>query len=477
MAIIKVSDLPQKPNLEGTDKIVGYSESGGTSLLMAQSFIDIQKASETAAAQAKASETAASASNKDMTSKIAQAKTDLVKLKTEAVSAVTTAKTTGVNEINNTKTSAVSEVNSAKTAGVSAVNDAQSKAVTAVTSQQGTSVNAVKSAQATATTEIDEIKVGAVKAVQAQEAASIESIKNSGPVLYVPQSLTENQRAQARSNIGTVAESDLSTLFYSIGIANTASAHNSIARGEDLKKWFTIDTLSQRVRAGDFTNIFIGDYIDVEMTSSISGTEMVRWLVAGIDCFLHHGYPTEVTQHHLVLMPRDTFNSNPKYNDTDTSAGGFVGSKMWKSVLPAYATAVKNAFGASHVLNHREILSNAMNASTPSMAGAGWTGATTGWDWYDVELMLPSEIQVYGSTVFSSSFHEVGNRNRQLPLFSLCQDQLIAYRGYTRQFRSNWWLAAVASASAFAYVDANGFASADGASVEWCGLRPYFLFS
>ena len=189
MAIIKVSDLPQKPNLEGTDKIVGYSESGGTSLLMAQSFIDIQKASETAAAQAKASETAASASNKDMTAKIAQAKTDLVKLKTEAVSAVTTATTTGVNEINNTKTSAVSEVNSAKTTGVSAVNGAQS----------------------TATTAVDEAKGGAVKAVQAQEAASIENIKKNGGVLFVEQTLTDPQKTQARTNIDAVGLTELET--------------------------------------------------------------------------------------------------------------------------------------------------------------------------------------------------------------------------------------------------------------------------
>ena len=39
-------------------------------------------------------------------------------------------------------------------------------------------------------------------------------------------------------------------------------------------------------------------------------------------------------------------------------------------------------------------------------------------------------------------------------------------------FRSNWWLAAVASASAFAYVSDVGSANAGYASVEWCGVRP-----
>lgn len=73
MATIKVSDLPKKATLDSSDRIVGYSEGGGTSLLMAQSFIDIKTAAEASAktAASKASE-ATSAAN-TITSKVNEA--------------------------------------------------------------------------------------------------------------------------------------------------------------------------------------------------------------------------------------------------------------------------------------------------------------------------------------------------------------------------------------------------------------------
>lgn len=163
MAIIRVSDLPKKETLDGTDRIVGYSTTGGTSLLFAQSFIDIKTAAETSARNAKASETSAQSQTAEITQKISQAKTDLSNLKTEGVNAINSAKSAGVNEVNSAKTTAVSAVNSAKTSGVAAVSDAQSSA----------------------TGEVDKAKASAVSAVQNQESASIANLKASGDVLFV----------------------------------------------------------------------------------------------------------------------------------------------------------------------------------------------------------------------------------------------------------------------------------------------------
>jgi hypothetical protein len=185
MAIIRVSDLPKKETLDGTDRIVGYSTTGGTSLLFAQSFIDIKTAAETSARNAKVSETSAQSQNAEITQKISQAKTDLSNLKTEGVNAINSAKSAGVNEVNSAKTTAVSAVNSAKTSGVAAVSDAQTNAVTAVANQQKTSVGAVQAAQSSATGEVDKAKASAVSAVQNQESASIANLKASGDVLFV----------------------------------------------------------------------------------------------------------------------------------------------------------------------------------------------------------------------------------------------------------------------------------------------------
>ena len=211
MAIIKVSDLPEKADLESTDKIVGYSSSGGTSLLLGQAFMDIKTAAKQSETNAKQSAESANKSNVDLTEKIAQAKTDQSNLKNEGVTAINSAKTAGVNEVTTSKTNAISAINSAKTAGVNEVNDAKTKAVSAVTAQQSTSVSAVQAAQSAAESAVEQEKQSAVAAVQAQESTSIENIKKNGAVLYVAQSLTDQQKTQARTNVDAVGLTELET--------------------------------------------------------------------------------------------------------------------------------------------------------------------------------------------------------------------------------------------------------------------------
>lgn len=77
MAVIKVSDLPQKATLDSDDKIVGYSSTGGTSLLLGSAFKAIQTVAETAASNAAASESTVASEKSELESEIATAKTDI----------------------------------------------------------------------------------------------------------------------------------------------------------------------------------------------------------------------------------------------------------------------------------------------------------------------------------------------------------------------------------------------------------------
>lgn len=179
MAVIKVSDLPQKATLDSDDKIVGYSSTGGTSLLLGSAFKAIQTVAETAASNAAASESTVASEKSELESEIATAKTDISTAKMDAVSAITTAQTTATDAIASAKTTAVSAVNSAKSTALSDVSAQQTTSVTAVKSQGDTSVAAVQSAQITATDAITTAHTKAVSAVQAQEAASIQAIEDS----------------------------------------------------------------------------------------------------------------------------------------------------------------------------------------------------------------------------------------------------------------------------------------------------------
>lgn len=263
---------------------------------------------------------------------------------------------------------------------------------------------------------------------------------------------------------------------YVLGVPNTAAAHNCIYRGDNLLDHFSsIEAISTAVKASDFSNIFIGDYFLVDINSTLGGTETIKLVVWAINPWMNRG-DTPVTVPHLALGTEDAFKTPHTMNATNTTVGGYAGSAMFKTVLPAYATAIKNAIGASHMLKHREILTTTINETTPSMAGAGWTGASTGWAWTDVELTIPSEVQVYGCTVFSSSFHDVGDRNQQFPYFAARPDKLVAGLGYNGS-RYAWWLSAVTNSTHFAFVSSLGYAVGAGASHAGVGVRPYFLFS
>lgn len=257
----------------------------------------------------------------------------------------------------------------------------------------------------------------------------------------------------------------------SFPVPNSAAAHNCLFRGVDLSQKYTIAELSALVQAGDFSDIYIGDYYPMSVT--IDGTAYsLTCRVADLDYFLHNG-DTELTAHHIVFVPDEVIMTDRVImNDSDTTEGGFVGSKAWTTIIPMITTGLQNAFGSSHVLKHRRILSSAVNTSTPSMAGSGFTGATDERRWADAYACFLNEVMVYGCTAFSSSFYDIADGNHQFALFRLAKE-------YVSKTRVAWWLSAVACSTGFAMVGGYGDSYWDDASdaQSWNGARPYFLFS
>ena len=258
---------------------------------------------------------------------------------------------------------------------------------------------------------------------------------------------------------------------------NSAGAWNGVYQRKNLLSEFTLAQLSTKIAAGDFSGIPIGSYIEMAMSSTLGGSETVRWLVAGHDHFLHCG-DTEISAHHTVLVPEDCFKTTAKMNSSNTTANAYVGSYMYTDVLPAYATAVANAFGSSRILSHKDLLSTAITATLDSMAGGGLVGASSSWAWQASRTIdLMSEPMVYGTMVCSSSLYDVGCGKSQLPLFALNPEMIQCGLGLNGGIsaRNHWWLRAVASSTYFAYVSSHGFAYYNGASVAF-GVRPFILF-
>lgn len=241
---------------------------------------------------------------------------------------------------------------------------------------------------------------------------------------------------------------------------NNAGAHNAIYRGKSLGSTVTTAQYAA-IKAGTFDDLYIGDYW------TIGG---VNYRIAAFDYYLNSG-DTNCTTHHVVIVP-DTCLYNAQMHNTssggwesgavNTTAGGYVGSDMYKSNLEQAKTTIKSAF-SGHVLKHRIYLTNAVA-----------NGRASGGAWCDSEVDLMCEQMVYGSGIFSpvSDGSNVPTNYRveksQLPLFQHEPSRI--------GNRNNWWLRDVITASAFANVDGLGLADSSYASYS-IGVRPAFCIS
>ena len=305
--------------------------------------------------------------------------------------------------------------------------------------------------------------------------SAADKSKVDASVLTSSQSLTAAQKKQALANIGAVSYLDntlteaqaiqtLKNLKFDVGSAAFA---NSIWGGRNLLDIYTEAQINSKVAAGDFSGMFIGDYITKTIT--VDGTAYTNvWRCAHFDYYLGIG-DTECTTHHIVMVPDGIVGTVPM-NSTNATTGGFKGSAMWTTTLPKYTSALQSAFGSAHVLKHRYLITDSMNSSLMSMAGANWTGAVPiwSWEWIDCYANLMTEHMVYGQPIYSSSAADSASYHTQLALFHL-RPQLI-------HCRSSWWLSAVASSDYFANVHWDGYADAGHASYSY-GVRPLFLWS
>lgn len=236
-------------------------------------------------------------------------------------------------------------------------------------------------------------------------------------------------------------------------IPANAGTHNSIYREKDITDLFYNGTLSNQIAAGTFDDIFVGDYI-------IGKNSKRKYLVADLDYRFNMG-DTATTKHHILMIPEKIMGT-AQMNGTNTTNGGYYGSAMYTTNLNQFRNTIKSDFGASHVLNHREILTNAVT-----------DGKASSWAWYDATIELMNECMVYGHNAWGSHHgFESGIDKSQLSLFRLRPDLTVAVNDSEK--RQWYWLRDVISSSYFASVNFNGLANYTSASSTG-GVRPAFL--
>lgn len=230
-------------------------------------------------------------------------------------------------------------------------------------------------------------------------------------------------------------------------------SHRNTYRGKNLGSIFT-DEQKSAIANETFDDLYIGDYW------SIGNFD---WIIADINYWLNTGGNLEekCTTPHLVIVPRTSLYTI-KMNDTNTTNGGYLGSKLYTQGLNDAKTMIYTAFGENNILTHEEQLSNAVT-----------NGYVSGVTWIQSKVEIMNQIMVIGSMVFPG-YPSVGSPGSnytidktQLSLFRLNPISILTGAEY--------YLRDVTSAASFTAIMGSGNVHAyQPAYASGAGVRPAF---
>lgn len=266
---------------------------------------------------------------------------------------------------------------------------------------------------------------------------------------------------------------------------------------KDITAYITDGTFWDRLAGTNgyalFEDIYVGDYFQMsraisayERTGAYQTTGSQYVTIAGLDTMMNNGdQGSGVNYHHAVMVAGQGFGGaqhfgRSRMNATNTTEGGYKASEMNTLVLGEVTSTGSTAADAtinqqlyaefgSHLRTTRELVSNAINATGYSRFGSA-TGCASGMEWISAQAILMSEIEAFGSIVWSSAGYDTGNANRQLPLFA-----------FSKQAQNNrsayFWLKDIASAAYFCYATSYGLAYCYSAGIAHYYVRPRFIIA
>lgn len=255
---------------------------------------------------------------------------------------------------------------------------------------------------------------------------------------------SEAEWNKQNTNAGTIA----ARLNDIVGYDN-AAAHNSIYRGKNLGTQFTAE-MSTNIKNGTFKDMYCGDYLVINGTT---------YRFMDLD-YLYKTGDKSLETHHILVVP-DAPMYNHVMNDTNTTEGGYVGSKMYISGLDQALAKIKADFGEAHIVTYRNLLVNTVSGGVPR-----------NWSWYSRQIDLMNEEMVYGTRAWSQTSQngfDTGTNKSQLAAFKHNHSLISSGRSW-------YWLRAVRSSAAFCSVGGYGAAAYASAS-DASGVRPCFLIS
>lgn len=225
----------------------------------------------------------------------------------------------------------------------------------------------------------------------------------------------------------------------SSGWERNIALRRNLFRGKSLGTSVTEEQYNS-IFTGRFDDMFLGDYW------SING---IDWQITDFDYWLGKGdiVNENIYRHHLVITPYGHMMLG-NMNDTDTTVGGYVNSKMRTVYISEINSNIENIFGSGHIYEHRSLLPVTV-----------YNGAVVGADWFTSKAEIPNEIMIYGYPVHQNNWILDGTYKPylydtdsvQLALFKICPT------GYINPARRSFWLRDIFSETEFALCGPGGF--------------------
>lgn len=191
---------------------------------------------------------------------------------------------------------------------------------------------------------------------------------------------------------------------------------------------------------GSFDGLYLGDFWEIDSN---------RWRIVDFDYWYGKAY--DVLTHHVVLMPDMTDGHSAMYT-TATNAGGYVGSYIYTSYLPAILENMYNRFGQSHILAHTTFYTNEIDS----------TGVRS-CVWQTARIEIPNVYMMFGNHPYGLG--EPTESMTQFLLFQYEPEKIIANHRY--------WLRTTFDTTSFMSVIDTGVCLS-GSSNEDFYIRPVF---
>lgn len=259
---------------------------------------------------------------------------------------------------------------------------------------------------------------------------------------------------------------------------------NGVYKGRNLASVFAAEIgstdpfawLKNRAKAGDFSGLRNGDYLQCTTTAGTNIPAQTKNLrINGMDFYYQCG--DTAIGHHIILTPdtpwlvQGTKASNSSYlqwnstnnnNGTSSIKSPYMASKLrgWETedLVPSLPSALQSA-----LLDFRLLLPTRYSAS-------GTLTDDTGWEWYSMAgVFSPSDTEYHGFNPWNDNGYSA-DMDAQLPLFQHGTGAILNGSRITRWSRS----VPAGSSTDACYVRSSGDAGHGSCTYGW--VRPFSCF-